>query len=713
MPKKYRFFNRELSWIEFNARVLSQAERKDVPLLERVKFLGIVSSNFDEFFMVRVASLKRQQRKNPEWKDISELTASAQLDAISKRVHEILKQQYSCFNNEILPALPQCGIKYISRNDYTEKQLNYLKKLFLNEIFPLLTPLRTSSTEMFPHVSNLRLHAAFLLKPMFEDKETNMLLGAAPLEEEPLAIVQIPSSIGRIVWLPEDSAENSANLRMFTTLDDVVQTFGTHLFPGFSVEETLIFKITRDADFAVDEDRSNDFIQAMEEVLEQRQNSFIVRIMTNSSSQSIQKALTDRLKLQKQDVYEVDGLVDLGFLTELGSIDAASEFKYPQWKHFKTSSLLRNSPWDVLKLKDELLHVPYESYDPVVNFLNLAADDADVLAIKITLYRTSGNSPVVQALERAAHNGKHVTAFVELKARFDEERNISWATQLERAGVIVVYGIANLKVHAKMLLVVRRESEGIKRYVHLSTGNYNDKTARTYADFSLFTSKAEIANDATVFFNMISGYSSIQTMKRLAMAPIDLKTRLLTMIERETEHARRGMSALIMAKMNSLGHEEIIRALYEASNAGVNILLNVRGICMLVPGVKNMSANIKVVSIIDRYLEHERIFYFQNGGDEELYLSSADWMPRNLERRVELMFPVVQEDLVKQLKDALGAYFADTAQSFELCSDGTWQRRKQTEQPSRAQEFFYLEQMKKALIFDSDQPKEFVVRRNS
>ncbi|MBO4758893.1 MAG: polyphosphate kinase 1 [Spirochaetaceae bacterium] len=707
MPKKYRFFNRELSWIEFNARVLSQAERKDVPLLERVKFLGIVSSNFDEFFMVRVASLKRQQRKNPEWKDVSDMTAQAQLDAISKRVHEILKQQYKCFNSEILPSLSQCGIKYISRNDYTEKQYNYLKKLFLNEIFPLLTPLRTNSL-MFPHVSNLRLHAAFLLKPMFENKETQLFLNTAQPDEKPLAIVQVPSSIDRLVWLPEDS-----DLRTFTTLDDVIQTFGTYLFPGFSVEETLIFKITRDADFAVDEDRSSDFIQAMEEVLEQRQNSFIVRIMTNSSSKTIAKALTDMLKLQKQDVYEVDGLVDLGFLTELGSIDSAPEFKYPQWKHFKTSALLSNSPWDVLKLKDVLLHVPYESYDSVVNFLNLAADDPDVLAIKITLYRTSGNSPIVQALERAAHNGKHVTAFIELKARFDEERNISWGTQLERAGVIVVYGIANLKVHAKMLLVVRRENEGIKRYVHLSTGNYNDKTARTYADFSLFTSRTEIANDATVFFNMISGYSSIQTMKWLAMAPIDLKTRLLTMIERETEHAKRGMSALIMAKMNSLGHEEIIRALYEASNAGVNILLNVRGICMLVPGVKNMSQNIKVVSIIDRYLEHERIFYFQNGDDEELYLSSADWMPRNLERRVELMFPVVQDDLVKQLKEALSAYFTDAVQAFELNADGTWQRKQTSEEPTRAQEFFYLEQMKKALVFDSDKPKEFVVRRNS
>lgn len=712
MSEKYQFFNRELSWIEFNARVLAQAERKDVPLLERVKFLGITSSNFDEFFMVRVASLKRQERKKPDWKDNSDLTVSAQLKSISKRAHEILKQQYKCFNSEILPALPECGLNYISKTDYTEKQHNYLKQLFLNEIFPLLTPLRTDPSTVFPHVSNLKLHAAFLLKPMFENNDPKLLLDTIPLEDKPIAVVQIPSSIDRIVWLPDEAD----NLRNFTTLDDIIQTFGTYLFPGFSVEETLIFKITRDADFAVDEDREADFIQAMEEVLEQRQTSFVVRIMTGNSSRTIAKTLTERLKLETQDVYEVDGLVDLGFLTELGSIDAPDKFKYPQWKHFKTSRLLHESPWDVLKVKDELCHVPYESYDSVVNFLNQAADDQDVLAIKITLYRTSGNSPIVQALERAAQNGKHVTAFVELKARFDEKRNISWAAQLEHAGVIVVYGIANLKVHAKILLVIRKESEGIKRYVHLSTGNYNDKTARTYADLSLFTSRTEIANDATVFFNMISGYSSIQTMKRLSMAPIDLKTRLLAMIKRETEHAKHGMSALIMAKMNSLGHEEIIRALYEASNAGVNILLNVRGICTLVPGVKNMSENIKVVSIIDRYLEHERIFYFQNGGDEELYLSSADWMPRNLERRVELMFPVIQEDLVKQLKIALNAYFSDTEQAFVLNKDGTWkqkQKTEQTEQIARAQEFFYLDQMKQAQIFDSDQPKEFVVRRNS
>ncbi|NLK45800.1 MAG: polyphosphate kinase 1 [Treponema sp.] len=711
MSKKYKFFNRELSWIEFNARVLSLAERQDVPLLERVKFLGIVSSNFDEFFMIRVAGLKRKQRKNPEWKDISDLTAAAQLKEISKRVHEIQKKQYNCFNNEILPSLQQCNLKYINKIDYTEQQYNYLKELFLNDILPLLTPLRTGFSTIFPRVSNLRLHAAFLLKSIFENKENQMLLNPSPIEEKPIAIVQIPSSISRIVWLPD----THDNMRIFTTLDDVIQTFGTHLFPGFSVEETLIFKITRDADFAVDEERSTDFIQAMEEALEQRQSSFIVRIMTNNSSKTITKMLTERLGLQKQDVYEVNGLVDLGSLMELATVDAAPKFKYPQWKHFKTSNLLQKSPWDVLKVKDELLHVPYESYDAVITFLNQAADDTDVLAIKITLYRTSGNSPIVQALERAARNGKHVTAFVELKARFDEKRNISWVSRLERAGVIVVYGIANLKVHAKLLLVIRREYEGIQRYVHLSTGNFNDKTARTYADFSLFTSRIEIANDATAFFNIISGYSSIQTMKRLAMAPIDLKTRLLDMIERETAHAKRGMSALIMAKMNSLGHEEIVRALYNASNAGVNILLNVRGICMLVPGVKNMSENISVVSIIDRYLEHERIFYFQNGGDEELYLSSADWMPRNLDHRVELMFPIIQDDLVKQLKEALHAYFNDNIQAFELKQDGTWHRKTPTEQqqPVRAQDFFYFEQMKKSQIFNSDQPKEFVVRRNS
>lgn len=705
--KKQKFFNRELSWIEFNARVLDEAADKSVPLLERLKFLTIVTSNFDEFFMIRVAGLRHTAEKNPDWRDSAGLTARQQLERISERVHELTHIQNRVLNKEIFPALEKHGLRYIPAKKFTLEQKKYAEGIFHQEIFPLLTPRRTDDDGQFPNITNLRLHAAFLLKPLLPEKDMPDLLKQ---KKEPLAIVQIPHSIPRVIWLPATGDDKA-----FTLVDDIIRLYGTQLFPGYNVQEKMLFKVTCDADFAVDEETKSDFIQAMEEVLSKRQSARAVRLVCNDESPRIQAILKEKLSLTDSDIYPTSGIVDISTLTDVVNAEGFQKLKYTQWKNCPSAAFPEKQPlWATLRQKDVMLHVPYESFDPVVKLLNDAAADPAVLAIKMTLYRTSGDSPVVRALEKAAQNGKQVTAFVELKARFDEKRNISWAAELEQAGAIVVYGIQNLKVHAKMLLIVRREQDGIQRYVHMSTGNYNDTTARLYSDISLFTTNIQIANDATLFFNMISGYSAIQTMKNLYMAPINLKTRLLAMIDREIQTSTPESPGLIIAKMNSLAHEEIIEALYRASCSNVRVLLNVRGICMLVPGVKNQSENITVVSIVDRYLEHTRMFYFQNGGAEELYLSSADWMPRNLDRRVELMFPVVQQDIFTVLKDELLTYFRDNTKAHYLEDTGTWVRRKPVsgEESIRVQESLYRNYKKKADALSKKLPREFTVRRS-
>lgn len=715
------YFSRELSWVEFNARVLDEALQKDVPLLERLRFLTIVSSNFDEFFMVRVASLKAQCAQAPEIRDVAGFTPREQLERISARVHELVKLQYRCLLDDLIPGLAKEGLEYIPFAAYTDDHLRYLDAFFMNDVFPLLTPLRTSSTDSLPSIGNLRLHAAFLLKnsitipggPLSSFLEDSGVIGSPSGESSssapPIAIVQIPASLPRIVWLPGDGEH-----RRFTLLDDVVQTFGAKLFPGFIVEETLLFKIARDADFAVDEERDEDFIAAIQEVLVSRQSSVPVRLISSGFSPAILSFLRDSMKLEQSDLYQLNGPIDLSTLVELSNTEGFDRLRNPVWKNFWPLDLPRDAPfWDELKRTDILLHVPYQSWDPVIRFISDAADDPSVVAIKMTLYRTSGNSPVIKALERAVRSGKHVTVFVELKARFDEARNISWAHRLEECGVVVVYGIARLKVHAKICMVIRKEPEGVKRYVHLSTGNYNDRTARFYVDMSILTSNAEIANDAALFFNMISGYSAILGTRKLVMAPIELKSRLVSLIEREITRSVPEKPGMIAAKMNSLADPDIIQALYRASRAGVRVLLNIRGVCMLVPGVKDLSENITVVSVIDRYLEHTRIIWFANGGADELYLSSADWMSRNLDRRVELMFPVLQDSIRAQVRDILFLYFSDNVKAHYLQSDGSWIRRKPTEGEKRirVQECLYEAEKKRTEMFEKEPQREFVVRR--
>ncbi len=718
------YFSRELSWIEFNARVLDEALQKDVPLLERLRFLTIVASNFDEFFMVRVAGLKHQCTRNPEWKDSSGFTLREQLERISGRVHEIVDTQFRVLREDILPGLAKENVVYVNPRAYTQAHVRYLDAYFMSDVFPLLTPLRTNTGGIFPSISNLRLHAAFLLKstiamptgPLADFLSLSGILTqdktAADGEsgQKPLAIVQIPSSIPRVVWLPDVKG-----VRYFTLLDDVVRTFGQRLFPGFSIAESILFKVTRDADRAVDEERDEDFIAAIQEVLVSRLSSVPVRLLCTGESTHILNFLKEGMGLSSQDVYPVSGPIDLPTLVDLVNAEGLDHLRNPPWRNHWPVDFPQDAPlWDTLKRTDLLLHVPYSTYDPVLRFINDAASDPDVLAIKMTLYRTSGDSPVIRSLERAARAGKHVTVFVELKARFDEARNISWAHRLEEVGVIVVYGIARLKVHAKVLLVVRREPEGIRRYVHLSTGNYNDRTARLYVDMSLFTTNETIASDATLFFNMISGYSAIMSTRSLVMAPIDLKSRLLSLIEREIDRSTVERPGKIVAKMNSLADIEIINALYRASRAGVRVLLNIRGVCMLVPGVSGMSEHITVVSIIDRYLEHTRIFWFANSGSDELYLASADWMSRNLDRRIELMFPVYQESIRKSVFDILQLYFSDNTKAHYLQPDGSWVRRTpvQGEKPFRVQESLYEAEKTKFELFEKTPQREFIVRRS-
>ena len=606
-------------------------------------------------------------------------------------------------NREIIPSLAEKGIVYVSSKDFDSNQEHFSEILFNEEIFPLLTPLRADTNQTFSLITNLKLHGAYLLKPIVENPNipTEFLTNA----EESMVIVQIPKTVRRVIWLPSKNDQ-----RYFTLVDDILEKFVTKLFPGYKVTDSLIFKATCDADFSVEEDKG-DFIQAMENVLVKRDFAKPVRLVCNSSSPKIQEMLTEKLQLNPEDVYTVDGIVDISTLIDLREIEGFSELKFSSWKKSLIKGFVPGQPfWDKIKQGDILLHVPYQSYEPVLQFINDAADDPDVLAIKMTLYRTSNHSAITAALERAARNGKQVTVFVELKARFDEKQNISWADRLERAGAIVVYGIVNLKVHGKLMLVVRREQTGVKRYVHFSTGNYNEKTANLYSDISVFTGNYEIATDASLFFNMISGYSAIQTMTRMFMAPINIKTKLLSMIEREIQSASPEKPGLIMAKMNSLADEDCIKALYKASCNNVKVLLNVRGICMLVPQKEGLSENIKVISIIDRFLEHSRVFYFQNGGNEELYLSSADWMPRNLERRVEIMLPILQENIFQDIKENLQIYFKDTESSYELQSDGGWKKRD-GKKNLRAQEELYKKYKKQSSLDEKNAVQEFSVRR--
>ncbi len=689
------YFNRDLSWVEFNARVLSEAENPAVPLLERLKFLSIVSSNFDEFFMVRVAALRRQIQSGQRSGCPTGMSATDQLAAIKSRVNELTAAKYRCLLEDLVPALTAEGIEVVAPDRWNEDQEFFGRRFFTEQVFPVLTPVRGERDEGMHYLASLRLHVAFLLS-----RE-----GAEQTEAVRLVIVQIPPSIPRIVTLPSQQGRFS-----FTFLEQIIIRYANQLFPGYRIQDSCLFRLTRDADFGVDEEEDERFVEAMEMVLEGRQRSAIVRMQIHGGTPELRARIMEQHKVAEDVVYETPEPLDLRNLMDIYETDGFSSLRDPEWSSFESPFVNEDEPvFDSIRRRDILLHHPYESFDTVIRLLGEAADDPGVLAIKMTLYRTSGDSPVVKALEKAAENGKQVAVLVELKARFDEERNIAWAERLEKAGVIVVYGIARLKVHAKALLIVRREENGIRRYVHMGTGNYNDKTAKLYTDMGLLTADDDIAYEVGLFFNAITGYSVIPHQEKLIMAPTAMKGRVLEMIKREKLRAEANGSGLIIAKLNSLADIDVINALYDASCAGVEIDLNIRGICMLVPGVKNQSENIRVVSVIDRYLEHTRVFFFQNGGSEEYYLSSADWMPRNLEKRVELMFPLELPEIQRRVRRGLDLFFEDKQKGHTLKSDGTWKRKKGS--GGRAQEEQYFRIRDRAGTEQPENRQEFEVRR--
>lgn len=686
--------DRELSWVEFNRRVLDQALRPAVPLLERLRFLTIVSSNFDEFFMVRVAALKRS------------LTADAgarqRFARLAAAVHELVELQYRTLRADLIPQLQAAGVRIAAAAELTPEQRRAAGDDFRYRIFPALAPARMTHGAA-PALASLRLHLAFRLERRAAADGPNLAAPAAgDGEDPPLALVAVPGGLDRLRPLPGAPGEEC-----FLLLEESIVLHAGQLFPGHRVGGHAVFRITRDADLEVDEATDEDFIEAMAAVLVERRSSAAVRLEIDSPAPAMRSLLGARLGVAPEEVYPVAPL-DLTGLTALANL-GRPDLRYPPWRPRPAPALADAVPWEVLRQRDVLLHHPYESFDHVLGLLQAAAEDAAVLAVKMTLYRTSGDSPVVRALERAAAHGKQVTVLVELKARFDEQQNIDWATRLERAGAIVVYGIAGLKVHAKALLIVRREASGVRTYLHLGTGNYHDTTARLYTDVSLLTAREELAHEANLFFNTITGYSSGTRFQRLVMAPATLKRTLLAAIEREA--ARSDGRGLIMAKMNSLSDQEVIEALYAASGAAVTVLLNVRGVCLLRPRVAGLSDNIRVVSIVDRFLEHSRIIYFRNGGAEQVYLASADWMPRNLERRVELMFPVEQPDLRRRLVKILELYFADNCHSYELQPDGRYRARQPERRAVHAQALLQRRARAADRRRAAPEPQEFTVRR--
>jgi polyphosphate kinase len=667
------FINRELSWLEFNGRVLEEATDPTVPLLERLKFAIITSTNMDEFFMVRVAGLKDAMEEGETAPDLAGLSPRQQLKAISERAHEMVERLDKTLVDEILPALGQHGIQITSMAALDPEQRTYLSRYFTAEVLPALTPLAIDLSRPFPRLSSLSLNLAVLLEP-------------AEGETEPrLAVVQVPG-LQRLVR--PVGGEGTT----YVLLEELVRSELQALFPGQQVIESAVFRVSRDAALDLDDEGGGNYLEAIEDELRKRSRSQVVRLQVEAGvGEDLLKLLARRLQVTSRDVYRTRSPLDLRAFLPLVELPALEELREPAWK--PQSAVVIGEPeriFSILDQRDILLHHPYESFEPVVSFVSAAADDPDVLAIKQTLYRTSGESPVVQALARAAENGKQVTVIVELMARFDEQSNIRWARSLEEAGAHVIFGIRGYKTHSKICLVVRREAHGIQRYVHLGTGNYNDRTARIYTDFGLMTSDAAVGEDASAFFNALTGYSDPPRMKKLVMAPTNLRDRFLKLIERERRRAESGQAAEIRAKMNSLVDEEMIRALYEASRAGVRIRLNVRGICCLRPGVKGVSETIEVVSIVDRFLEHSRVYYFRNGGDEEVYLSSADWMPRNLDMRIELLFPVPTA-LRGKVLEVLDAMFADNVKARRLTPEGTYRRRRSLrgEEPRRAQLLLY------------------------
>ena len=633
------FDNRELSWLKFEQRVLNEATNKELPILERLKFVSITSSNLDEFFMVRVASLKDMEHAGYTKPDIAGMTPTEQLILINEKTRELVDFQYSTFSRSLMPILKEKGILiYDKYEDLNAEQLKYIDSFFMSQVYPVLTPMAFDASRPFPLIRNKSLNIAALI-----EKKKDALVAGSNNDDVEFATVQVPSVLPRFVSLPSDEGKHDC----FILLEQIIERNMDKLFLNYNVVAASPYRIMRNADFSSDEEGAEDLLLEIEKQIKSRQWGEVIRLEVESSiNKKLLAILKKNLGVNEIDIYKIKGPIDLTFLMKLYGIEGHSELRSPSFKPQDNPRLKPGEKiFDEIKKGDILLHHPYETFDPVVDFIAQAAFDPQVLAIKQTLYRVSGNSPIIASLAHAAENGKQVTVLVELKARFDEENNIIWAKKLEKAGCHVIYGLVGLKTHCKIALVVRREEDGIKRYVHLGTGNYNDSTAKLYTDCGMLTCQDSYGEDATAVFNMLSGYSEPAAWNKLVVAPLWLRDTFIALINREIAHAKDCKEAAIIAKMNSLCDKEIIEKLYKASNAGVKIQLIVRGICCLKTGIPGVSENIKVTSIVGTYLEHARIFYFYNNGAENIFMGSADWMPRNLDRRVEIIFPVEDEVL--------------------------------------------------------------------
>ena len=658
-----KFYNRELSWLGFNYRVLSEAKDKSIPLMERLKFLSITASNLDEFFMIRVASLKDMVHAKYTKKDIAGLTPKEQLAAISRGTHELVEAQYNTYNRSFLPALRRQGLKIVTQfENLNKEQAAFVDNYFVKEVYPVLTPMAVDSSRPFPLIRNKSLNIAALLM----DKKRKDTID--------FATVQVPSVLPRVVTIPSEKEGETTII----LLEQIIEKNIQKLFLNYKVLTATPYRVMRNADLTIDEDEAADLLIEIERQIKKRQWGEAIRLEVEKGiDKRLLKILKKELMIQEEDIFKINGPLDLTFLMKVYGMEGFDHLKDERYIPQPPKNLdMDRDLFEQIRERDILLHHPYETFDPVVNFVRSAAKDPDVLAIKQTLYRVSSNSPIIASLAQAAENGKQVTVLVELKARFDEENNIVWARKLEKAGCHVIYGLVGLKTHSKITLVVRREEDGIRRYVHLGTGNYNDSTAKLYTDMGMFTCKRLYGEDATAVFNMLSGYSEPLAWNKLSLAPIWLRNKFISLIERERDNARNGKPAKIIAKMNSLCDAGIIEALYEASGAGVEIDLIVRGICCLKQGVKGMSETIRVRSIVGTLLEHSRIFYFENDGSPEIYMGSADWMPRNLDKRVEILFPVEDEKLKEEIMHILEVQLSDNQKAHLLQPDSVIDKEK-------------------------------------
>lgn len=694
------FINRELSWLSFNERVLEEARDKENPLLERLKFLSITASNLDEFFMVRVASLLDMVNVDYVKPDAAGLKPEQQLERISESAHRMIHQQYTTYNRMLSKLMREKRIFLLQVGDLTPKQLDFIDHYFNSEVYPVLTPMAVDSSRPFPLILNKSINIATLIH-----KNEH---GA---KKQAFATIQVPTLLPRVVKLPDDDEGQS-----FILLEDIIRRHLGKLFVGYVIEEAACYRVIRDMDLEVDEEESVDLMKEIEKQLRLRERGNAIHLDVEAGiSDRLVNKLIKRLEVSPENVYSLNGPIDLTFLSELvGELDDMVDLRYVPHRPYTHFELIEHSIFDMINKKDIFLHHPYDSFDPVIELVRQASSDANVLAIKMTLYRVSGHSPIIRYLEQAAENGKQVTVLVELKARFDEENNINWAQKLEKTGCHVIYGLVGLKTHCKMTLVVRREPTGIKRYMHFGTGNYNDITARFYTDMGLLTSNAKMGVDASNVFNMLSGYSEPPYFHKLVIAPLWLRSTLMELIDEEIQNARAGKTAFIHAKMNALSDDGMIKALYRASSEGVKVELLIRGICCLRPGIPGVSDNITVHSIVGRYLEHSRIYHFAAGGENKVFLASADMMPRNLNRRVELMFPVEDENIKTTIIALYETMMDDNVKTRVMDGDGVYRKvDRRGKELLNVQEYFAELAEQKAIAGDKtiEEKRSFVPAR--